>query len=571
MRIAVAGNPNCGKTTIFNGLTGANQKVGNYPGVTVEKKMGTLKIGEEKHDVVDLPGAYSLSAYSEDELVARNYIIEEKPDLIINVVDSSNLERNLYLTVQLMEMQVPLLIVLNMQDAAVSKGLNVEAKKLSELIGAPVVSTVGHKKEGIKKLKEEISKSTKDISFTPISYGKETEYALSEIQKTLDELAFSDSELNKYSKSWFALKLLEQDMQITKIFQEQFHEKTEPIVARINKYAKHVDATLDDTTENIISSYRYGFASSVVKQCITKTFEARKSLSDTIDLFITNRLLGPIILLLVLWFSYQVIFTASEHPVAWLESFFEFLHNGAAKLIPKGLFQSLVVSGIIDGVGGVLGFIPLIMFMFFLISFIEDSGYMARIAFIMDRILRTFGMHGNSILSFIVSGGIAGGCAVPGVMATRTLRDPKERLATILTTPFMNCGAKLPVFALLITAFFSKNQGMMMFFITLLSWFFALVVAGILRKTLLKGTPTPFVLELPPYRMPTLKGLLIHMWERSWVYIKKAGTFILVASIIMWILMTFPQYKSHSSRKMSEAELAQKNWVILLQEELEWL
>ena len=267
---------------------------------------------------------------------------------------------------------------------------------------------------------------------------------------------------------------------------------------------------------------------------------ARRPLSDKLDLVLTHRLLGPVILLAVIWGMYEFVFAASETPVGWMEDFFGWTGSVADALLPDGMLKSLVISGVIDGVGGVMGFVPLIMFMFFFIAVLEDSGYMARVAFIMDRVLRTFGMHGNSVLALIVSGGIAGGCAVPGVMAARTLRDPKERLATILVAPFMNCGAKLPVFALLIAAFFPAHQGSMMFLITLLAWAFALIAARILRGTVIRGASSPFIMELPPYRIPTLRGLLIHMWERSWQYIKKAGTIILAVSILLWAMMSFP-------------------------------
>ena len=269
---------------------------------------------------------------------------------------------------------------------------------------------------------------------------------------------------------------------------------------------------------------------------------------------LTHRFFGLIILFFILWLIFQFTFTVSETPVAWFTSFFDWLHVFAQNNIPPGLLNSLIVSGIIDGVGGVLGFTPLIMFMFLGISLIEDSGYMSRIAFLLDRVLRVFGMHGNSIIAFIVSGGIAGGCAVPGVMATRTLRDPKERLATILTVPFMNCGAKIPVYALFIAAFFSENKAEMMFILTILSWFFALLIALILRKTILKGETSPFVMELPPYRLPTMKGLLIHMWERTWMYVKKAGTIILAISIIMWALMSFPLLENQNNSPSSKQE-----------------
>ena len=299
-----------------------------------------------------------------------------------------------------------------------------------------------------------------------------------------------------------------------------------------------------------------GFITSVIKECVTRPEVDRRTLSDKLDKVLTHRMLGPTFLLAVIWALYEFVFTASETPVGWVETIFGWLGSAVETGMADGLLKSMIVSGVIDGVGGVLGFVPLIMFMFFFIAILEDSGYMARVAFILDRVLRSFGMHGNSMVALIVSGGIAGGCAVPGVMATRTLRDPKERLATILVAPFMNCGAKLPVFALLIAAFFSAHQGTMMFLITLLSWAFALIAARILRGTIIKGESSPFIMELPPYRIPTLRGLLIHMWERTWQYIKKAGTIILAVSILLWALMTFPSLPEEKATAI-EAETTQ--------------
>ena len=342
MKIALAGNPNCGKTTIFNQLTGARQHVGNYPGVTVEKKSGSLKIGEDKYEVIDLPGIYSLSAYSEDELVARNYIVDERPELIINIVDASNLERNLYLSIQLMEMNVPIILALNMQDMAIKRGLEIDAEKLSKLLGMPVVPTVGHKKKGISKLIEEIREHENfQWKYPLFSYSAEIDLLWHDLEK---HSALEAKEFEKYNKKWLTLKLIEYDEQITEIVKPV--EGCREIFQRIEKVAKHLDKTLDDTTENIISGYRYGFSASVVKKCTTRTFEVRKSISDKIDLLLTNRLLGPIILMLVLWLFYEFTFTASEFPVSWLESFFGWLHNIAENNIPPGLFQSLVVSGI---------------------------------------------------------------------------------------------------------------------------------------------------------------------------------------------------------------------------------
>jgi len=323
----------------------------------------------------------------------------------------------------------------------------------------------------------------------------------------------------------------------------------------------HMKKTLDTYPEALISDHRYGFINGILKQGVIEHEQDQNRLytSDKIDKVVTNRFLGPIIMLVVLMGLYQFTFTYSETPVVWLENFFGWLSDTAGAHIPEGMLQSLVVSGIIDGVGGVLGFVPLIMFMFFGIAILEDSGYMARVAYMLDRVFKAFGLHGSSVMAFIVSGGIAGGCAVPGVMAARTLRSPRERLATLLTAPFMNCGAKLPVFVLLIGAFFSDHKAFMMFLITVAAWIGALVVAKLLRMTAIKGDSTPFVMELPPYRLPTFRGLLVHTWERTWQYIKKAGTVILGVAVILWAMMTFPglsDFKAAEFEKQREKALA---------------
>ena len=337
-----------------------------------------------------------------------------------------------------------------------------------------------------------------------------------------------------------ALKLLENDAQVVEQVGRKIRAWPTSWSPCAATWQKHIQHSLDDDPEGVIADYRYGFIGGVYRQAVRETRQMRLEFSDKVDRVLTNRLLGPVFLLAALYGIYQFVFWASEIPVVWLEDFFGWLGGVAEAAIPEGLVQSLVISGVIDGVGGVLGFVPLIMFMFFAIAVMEDSGYLARVAYLADRVLRGFGLHGNSVMAMIVSGGISGGCAVPGVMAARTLKDPKARLATILTVPLMNCGAKLPVYALLISAFFAAREAQMLFALTLISWGLALIAARLLRWTVLKGETAPFVMELPPYRMPTLRGLLTHTWERTWQYIKKAGTVILGISVLMWAMMTFP-------------------------------
>lgn len=537
--IALAGNPNSGKTSVFNALTGARQHVGNYPGVTVEKKTGTVEHGGRRIDVVDLPGTYSLTAYSLEEVVARNYIIDEKPDVVVAVVDASNLDRNLYLAVQLMELGVPVIVALNMMDVAESRGTVIDVAKLSKLLGVPVVPTVARKSKGMPELLDTVDKFVKkgrDWQSLEISYGLDIDQAIASITADLD---LDKNVWHDRSARWVAVKCMEGDEEVLKQV-----DRDKALAQRIRPVCKQVEdhllATLDTHPEGVIAEHRYGYIASITRDSVTRSIQTRLDTSDKVDRVLTHRLIGPVFLLIVLYAIYEFVFWASEAPVGWLESGFGLLSDGAQAVIPEGLVQSLVVSGIIDGVGGVLGFVPLILFMFFAIAIMEDSGYLARVAYLLDRILRAVGLHGNSIMAIIVSGGISGGCAVPGVMATRTIKDPKARLATILTVSMLNCGAKLPVYAMLIAAFFADNQAGMMFTLTLIAWAMMLFAARVMRSTILKGEQSPFVMELPPYRLPTVKGLLIHTWERTWSYIKKAGTVILAVSIVIWAMMTFP-------------------------------
>ncbi|MBU4208166.1 MAG: ferrous iron transport protein B [Proteobacteria bacterium] len=539
--IALAGNPNSGKTTLFNELTGSRQHVGNYPGVTVEKKQGTYINNGYKLNIVDLPGTYSLTAYSLEEVVARDFLVNEKPEMVVNIVDASNLERNLYLTLQFMEIGIPVCIALNMMDVAETRGIEININKLSRLLGIPVVPTIARSGKGKKELMETVAKSIKNANPVPldISYGDDVDKALGEIEEKIKAKNFLTE---NYRARWTALKYLEKDEQILKLGQKTNPSLSKELEQVVQKVSDHLNETLDTYPEAMIADYRYGYIKSIIKQGVIRHNQDRNRLytSDKIDKVVTNRFLGPIIMVMVLIGLYKFTFTYSEMPVGWFESFFGWLGEFAETHLAEGLLKSLIISGVIDGVGGVLGFVPLIMFMFFGISLLEDSGYLARVAYMLDRIFRFFGLHGSSVMAFIVSGGIAGGCAVPGVMATRTLKSPRERLATLLTVPFMNCAAKLPVFALLTAAFFAENEAMIMVIITLIAWLGALIVAKVLRTTVIKGESTPFVMELPPYRLPTFKGLLIHTWERTWQYVKKAGTIILGISIILWAMMTFP-------------------------------
>ncbi len=555
LNIALAGNPNAGKTSLFNALTGARQHVGNYPGVTVDKKTGTAMLDGLAVNVVDLPGTYSLTAYSLEEVVARNYLIGQRPDVVVDVVDASNLERNLYLAVQLMELGVPLVICLNMVDVAEERGLKIDRAKLAGLLGAPVVPTVARKGQGVRELLTaavETARVNKPWQPLSISYGADVDEGLRELTGLLEG---SERRQGLISARWLALKCLENDAEVlaTLTADRGLDARLRPVLDRVSG---HIRSTMDDEPESIIADYRYGFISAIVRQAVVSEREVRLDFSDKVDKVLTNRLFGPIFLLGVLYGVYQFVFWASQAPVAGLENFFGWLTPLLEARLPEGLLRSLLVDGAIAGVGGVMGFVPLIMFMFLAIAIMEDSGYMARMAYLLDRVLRTFGLHGNSVMALIVGGGISGGCAVPAVMATRTLKDPQARLATILVVPFMNCGAKMPVYSLLIGAFFAARRAEVMMALTLISWSLALLAARMLRSTVLRGEQAPFVMELPPYRTPTIKGLLIHTWERTWEYVKRAGTLLLAVSVVVLALMSFPGLSQE--RKDSYARLLEQ-------------
>lgn len=542
LRIGLAGNPNCGKTTVFNGYTGTHQHVGNYPGVTVEKKEGQIQLEGETITLVDLPGIYSLTAYSEEELAAREELVLSNMQSVIDIVDASALERGLLLTIQLLEMGMPLVVACNMMDEAQKAGIQINMQLLANRLNTPVLPMVARKEEGLNEVLSEAVKLANKGQHQPlhISYGADIDEALLEMEQCIDS---SGSRNYPYNSRFIALKFIENDPDIREKIEKSDPALAHKLEAISNKVATHIRDTLNTSPESIITDYRYGFIHSILRDGILQRDPSRNrlALSDKIDTVLTNVFFGPLIMLAVLYLMYQITFELGAYPQEWTEDCFDLLGDFFTSILPEGYVQSLIVDGIIAGVGGVLSFVPLIMIMFALVSFLEDCGYMARMAYMMDRIFRFFGLHGSSVMPYVLSGGIAGGCAIPGAMATRTLKSPKEKLATLLTLPYMTCGAKLPIFLLLAAAFFPENAATVMFCIMIAGWIFALLIARLLRSTIIKGKPTPFVMELPPYRLPTIFSVLYHCWERAWMYIKKAGTVLLAISVIIWASMVFPE------------------------------
>ncbi|MBA7475398.1 Fe(2+) transporter FeoB [subsurface metagenome] len=553
--VALAGNPNSGKTTIFNMLTGTHQHVGNYPGVTVEKKEGLCKYGQYEMTVVDLPGTYSLTAYSIEELVARNFIIEEQPDVVVDIVDASNIERNLYLATQLIEMGVPLVLAFNMSDIARQKGLLFDIEQLSRLLEATIVSTVGNRGKGRVKLLDaivETARQGKRERAHNISYGEEIEEELAGIEATL---ADNERQLaEKYGSRWSAVKLLEQDSDIT----AKVHSRE--VLDVVGASVEHLRAIFGDEPEIIMADRRYGFISGACQETIKSTVEVRHSASDMIDTILTNRMLGLPIFLVLMYLVFLLTFKIGEYPMGWLEQFFDWTGKTITSFWPassESWLMSLLVDGVIAGVGGVIVFLPNILLLFSAIAILEDSGYMARAAFVMDSIMHRIGLHGKSFIPML----IGFGCSIPAIMGTRILENRRNRFTTIMVIPLMSCGARLTIYALVIPAFFPEGlRGPMLWLIYLIGIILAVICAKILRSTLFKGETTSFVMELPPYRMPTLKSICIHTWQRGWMFLKKAGTIILAISVILWAAKNYPKPGQRSlaalnSQQAQQAEL----------------
>ena len=527
IKIALAGNPNSGKTTLFNGLTGSNQFVGNWPGVTVEKKEGKLK-GHKDVVIMDLPGIYSLSPYTLEEVVARNYLITERPDVILNIVDGTNLERNLYLSTQLMELGIPVVMAVNMMDIVEKNGDHIDINQLSKDLGCEIVEISALKGTGIMKAAEKaVSVATRNTSAPVHKFSPEIENVLEEIENMLD------ASIPEEQKRFYAIKLFERDDKIA---------QTMKVVPNVEDIIKKAEDAQDDDSESIITNERYGYITSVIGKSYKRAAKGQLSVSDKIDRIVTNRILALPIFAVVMFIVYYVsvttvgaIVTDWTNDVLFGEIILPAIESVLVSINCAGWLQSLILDGIVAGVGAVLGFVPQMLVLFIFLAFLEACGYMARVAFIMDRIFRKFGLSGKSFIPML----IGSGCGIPGIMASRTIENDRDRKMTVMTTTFVPCGAKLPIIALIAGAFFNGSA-----WVATSAYFVgvaAIVCSGIiLKKTkMFAGQPAPFVMELPTYHMPTVINVLRSMWERGWSFIKKAGTVILLSTIVLWFLMNF--------------------------------
>lgn len=531
--IALAGNQNSGKTTLFNKLTGSNQHVGNFPGVTVEKKKGKLKKYKEA-SVVDLPGIYSLSPYSNEEIVTRDFILDEKPDVILNIVDATNIERNLYLTLQLMELGRPMVIALNMMDEVIGSGNEIYVEKLCTMLEVPCVAISASKNQGMEELLETIKKVAEQQP-----HIDHLDFCKGEHHKAIHAIAhiIEDHVVNtKYPLRFAATKLVEGDPLMLKAI--DLHEDDIHIIDHI---VNSMEEALHTDREAALADMRYCYIEEVVKQCVNKQNDVKEQVrSQRIDALLTHKYLGIPVFLLIMYGIFYLTFEQFGAYLqgimeGWIESFTAFFSNFLTHIEVNTWLHSLIIDGIFGGVGSVLSFLPIIVLLFFFLSLLEDTGYMARVAFVMDKMVRKIGLSGKSFVPML----IGFGCSVPAIMATRTLSSERDRKMTILLTPFMSCSAKLPIYGMIISAFFINDSALVMISIYLIGMLAAIVSGLVLKKTIFKGDSIPFVLELPAYRVPDAKSVILHMWEKAKDFLKKAFTIIFIGSLIIWFLQSF--------------------------------
>jgi len=543
INVALVGNPNCGKTTLFNHASGSHERVGNYSGVTVDAKEATMKRDPYTFRIVDLPGTYSITEYSPEELYVRRHITEQMPDIVVNVVDASNLERNLFLTTQLIDMNVKVVIALNMYDELEKKGVSFDYKALGRMIGIPIVPTVASKGTGVDELFDTVIEVYEDrepdVRHIHINYGEEIEKAIRGIQ---DEVWKSPEVTDKLSSRYVAIKLLETDK--TMLSQLESCANYTEIKRKAEDAIQLLEKGYGESSETIITDAKYGFIDGALKETFqeVKRKDRRKKKRELDDL-LTHKFWGFPIFFFFMWLMFQATFTLGGYPMEWIEAGVSWLSDTAQSAMSEGPLRDLIVNGIIGGVGSVIVFLPNILILFFFISMMEDTGYMARASFIMDKLMHKIGLHGKSFIPLLMGFG----CNVPAIMATRTLDNKKDRILTMLIIPFMSCSARLPVYLLLISAFFPGNKALILFSIYIIGIVLAILMALVLKRFLFNKQEVPFVMELPPYRTPTIKNTSIHMWFKARQYLKKMSNVILLASIIIWALGYFPRDVHYST------------------------
>ncbi|WP_296790139.1 ferrous iron transport protein B [uncultured Methanobrevibacter sp.] len=541
--IGLAGNPNVGKTTVFNRLTGMRQHVGNWPGKTVERAEGSFSHGSYKYDVIDLPGNYALSAHSMEEIVSRDFIVDDDSDVIVNVVDAANLERNLYLTVQMMELGANLVMALNMNDFAKKKDHIIDIKLMSELLGFPVVEINAKNGDGFEELLTTVEKQSKNPvdSSAKLAYGDELREHLGDLQALIEK----DNNLLDVPSIWTAIKLLERDSIV--IQKVQGSSQSSAIMKEVDKVAGHLHDLYDEGAEEVVANARYAYIGGLMAEAVKRPAVEKESTTDKIDKYVTNRVLAPIIFIVIMFLLFHLTFTIATPFCELIDAGFAWLGEYLAGAVGNEVLGSFLEKGIIGGVGGVLVFLPQIILMFLFLSILEDSGYLARAAFTLDRIMHVVvGLHGKAFIPMI----LGFGCGVPAVMATRTMENESDRLLAMMLIPFMSCSARLPIYGIFVGAFFTAHEGLILLSIYLLGIVVALIVAGILKRTMFKGISAPFVMELPTYKIPSVKGVLLHTWEKTKGFLRKAGTIILGSAIIIWILSSLPfgvEYGSQES------------------------
>ncbi len=554
--VALAGQPNVGKSTIFNMLTGASQHVANFPGVTVDKKQGHYHDGEHRFEIVDLPGTYSLTSYTQEERIARDFILLERPEVVVVVIDASNLERNLYFALQLREMEVPLVLCLNMMDVAERRGMEIDAEALAKSMNVPVVPVVGKSNKG----RQELGKAILDTCMSAnhaapewkLDYGPGLEPVLEKLTERLRE---HEHLMEDFSPRWLAVKLMENDAESRRIILHHTHDQKEKeLVDHIEKVRAEFVESTSGSPQKIIATARYHAATAIVETCLTRSRSAARTFTDRADALLLHRGLGPILLAVIIFIFYQITMNLGTKLSDLTQPVMDTIAGHLHALFPNtdalrmGMIESLLVEGVFGALATLLYFVPLFFVLFSMLAILEDTGYMARIAFILDRVFRAFGLQGQSTLPLILGGVVAGGCAVPGVLATRAMRDEKARLLTILVMPLMNCAAKIPIFAMIIATWVGagylapgiSKRGLAMFALSMMTFFSAMIIAKLFSRYLVKGKNAPFILELPNYHMPTARGVLRRAWQRIWSFFKKLFTVIILIQIVMWFLVTFP-------------------------------